>query len=105
MSTVGKGDQEVLRGRPRPRPPAAFAPYQEEYSNELRNCFLAPHLRQVPVDSGPFGASIRQWQLPPSFWHLVSTISSIGSSSTFALEFARGLVLLVVMAVAPKDDG
>ena len=94
--------QDVLRGRPRPRPPAALAPYQEEYSKEFRNCRWVPHFRQVPVDSGPLGDSIRQWQFEPSSWQGVSSSSSI-SSSTFALAFLlRGLAFLVVILWVPS---
>ena len=101
----GSGGQEDFRGRPRPRPPAAFAPYQEEYSNELRNCFFAPHLRHVPVDSGPLGASILQWQLPPSSWHLVSSSTSSSCSSSICfLADLRLEVFLVVMAVPPVES-
>ena len=73
--------------------------------NEFRNCFFAPHLRQVPVDSGPLGASIFQWQLPPSSWHWVSSsTSSSCSSSICCLAFLRLDAFLVVIAVAPVGN-
>ena len=96
-----KSNYVVLRGRPRPRPPAAFAPYQDEYSKELRNCRLVPHLRHVPVDSGPLGDSILQWQLPPSIWQGVGGSSMISSSSIFALGALRVVVFFVVMVFLP----
>ncbi len=102
----GRSVYVFLRGRPLPRPPAALAPYQEEYSNEFRNCRLVPHLRHVPVDSGPLGASILQWQLAPSSWQGVGCSSSSALfSSTFALEAERGLDFLVVMITASGGSG
>ena len=86
-----------MRGRPRPRPPAAFAPYHDEYSKEFLNCRLVPHFRQTPVDSGPLGDSILQWQFPPSSWQGVGGSSMISSSSILALGDLRAVVFLVVM--------
>jgi len=36
-------------------------PYQDEYSNELRNSFFSPQVLQLPSLTAPFGGSITQW--------------------------------------------
>jgi hypothetical protein len=37
-----------------------FVPYQEEYSNELRNSWVTPQRLQEPLLTAPFGGSITQ---------------------------------------------
>ncbi len=44
-----------------PFAPGDLFPYQEEYSNELRNSFSSPHVLQRPWLTAPFGGSITQW--------------------------------------------
>ena len=47
-----------------PAPPLAvgdLVPYQDEYSNELRNSCSSPQLLQRPMLTAPFGGSITQW--------------------------------------------
>ena len=82
-----------------------FAPYHDEYSNELRNSFSAPHFLHIPMLTGPLGGAIVQWQLLPFCWHSVRGISSTATSSStsFSLGFALALGFRfdVVMIVMP----
>ena len=58
-------------------------PYQDEYSNELRNSFFSPQALQRPSLTAPFGGSITQWCTQP-----LSEISAVGSSAAVAFLFA-----------------
>ncbi len=44
-----------------PFAPGDLLPYQDEYSNELRNSLSSPQALQRPLLTAPFGGSITQW--------------------------------------------
>ena len=44
-----------------PLAPGDLFPYQDEYSNELRNSFSSPQTLQRPLLTAPFGGSMTQW--------------------------------------------
>ena len=58
-------------------------PYQDEYSNELRNSFFSPQALQRPSLTAPFGGSITQWWTQP-----LSETSAVISSTSVAFFFA-----------------
>ena len=68
-------DDQCFLGRPGCLPPAFFEPYQDEYSNELRNLRTAPHTLHTPPDSGPDGASMTQVHPLPCFMHSVGVLA------------------------------
>ena len=73
-------------------------PYQEEYSNELRNSFFSPQVLQLPSLTAPFGGSITQWCTQPP-----SVASAVVSSAGAAFLFDDDAGLIYVLAPRSRD--
>lgn len=67
-------------------------PYQEEYSNELRNSFSSPQALHRPWLTAPFGGSITQWCVQP-----LSDADAVVSSAAaaFFLDDDAGLIYVL----------